>query len=208
MTKKPRDDLTEAEQNHLIAFVKDQLLHNKVDVVIFQDYNKGVLTEKVIQGVLQVCQDKNIPTAVDPKKKNFFAYKGASLFKPNLKEVREALETEIDKGDLTALNITDDVLHEELEHKITLITLSEGGVFVGDGEEGKIYSAMQRNISDVSGAGDTVISVAALALAQGLDKGLLAQLSNIAGGLVCEKVGVVPIDRESFQSESRKILRY
>ena len=206
--KETKDDLTNKEQDQLIAFVKDQLASHKIDVVIFQDYNKGVLTEKVIGGVMKLCTDRKIPTAVDPKKKNFFAYKGASLFKPNLKEVREAMDSDIDKSDLAGLKNTDFALRKDLNHAITLITLSEGGVFVADGEQGVIYSAMQRNISDVSGAGDTVISVAALALAQGLDKGMLAQFANIAGGLVCERVGVVPIDKALFLSECRRILKF
>jgi bifunctional ADP-heptose synthase (sugar kinase/adenylyltransferase) len=142
---------------------------------------------------------------VDPKSRNFFAYKNVSLFKPNLKEVREAFDKEIDKQ-LRPLSIAAIELQQKLQHKYTLITLSEAGVFISDHAEDKVIHAIERNVVDVSGAGDTVISVAALALAQKLEPTLLAQLANIAGGLVCEEVGVVPVGKERFKAEAERLL--
>jgi len=175
----------------------------KPDVVIFEDYNKGLLTPNVIARAIELCSDAGIPTAVDPKKANFFSYKGVTLFKPNLKELREGLKVEFDKKDQKSLRQAVDQLEAEIKNRISLITLSEEGVYVKDGEDENRIPAHIRNISDVSGAGDTVISVAALCLARNTDSAFLAALANLAGGLVCERVGVVPIDRDQLLKEAK-----
>ncbi len=175
----------------------------KPDVVIFEDYNKGLLTPKVIAHAIELSSNAGIPTAVDPKKANFFSYKGVTLFKPNLKELREGLKVEFDKKDQKALRQAVDQLEAEINNRISLITLSEEGVYVKDGDKENRIPAHIRNISDVSGAGDTVISVAALCLARNTDSAFLAALANLAGGLVCERVGVVPIDREQLLKEAK-----
>lgn len=175
----------------------------KPDVVIFEDYNKGLLTPKVIQRSVELCLKAGIPTAVDPKKANFFDYKGVTLYKPNLKELREGLKVEFDKKDQKSLRQAVDQLEGEINNRISLITLSEEGVYVKDGDKENRITAHIRNISDVSGAGDTVISVAALCLAQNTSSAFLAALANLAGGLVCERVGVVPIDRDQLLKEAK-----
>jgi len=179
----------------------------KPDVVIFEDYNKGLLTPNVIARAIELCSDAGIPTAVDPKKANFFSYKGVTLFKPNLKELREGLKVEFDKKDQESLREAVEKLESEIHNRISLITLSEEGVYVKDGENENRITAHIRNISDVSGAGDTVISVAALCLAQNTNSAFLAALANLAGGLVCERVGVVPIDRDQLLKEAKLHLR-
>ncbi|HAA00154.1 MAG TPA: D-glycero-beta-D-manno-heptose-7-phosphate kinase, partial [Flavobacteriales bacterium] len=176
----------------------------KPAVIIFEDYNKGVLTESLIARVIELARQKNIPTCVDPKKKNFFSYSGVTLFKPNLKELREGLKLEIDRNDDSALLNAVQQLEQRLPHSISLITLSERGVFVKNGATAHRYPAHIRNIADVSGAGDTVIAVAALCLALNADVAVIARLSNLAGGLVCERVGVVPIDKEQLLDEARQ----
>jgi D-glycero-beta-D-manno-heptose-7-phosphate kinase len=119
---------TELEDQLLYAF--DQLVAaESPNVVILEDYNKGVLTPRVIQRVIAVCQEQGIITAVDPKRKNFFAYQGVDIFKPNLKEVKEALNI-IVEGSLEAL--LKDIhlqLTDKLRHRISFVTLSEKGVF-------------------------------------------------------------------------------
>lgn len=173
------------------------------DVVIFEDYNKGVLTEKVIKGAISLAAERNIPTCVDPKKKNFFAYEGVALFKPNLKELAEGLKVDLGKKDLKAIEVAIKQLRAQLKADLVLLTLSEEGVMVNDENHHIHLPAHNRKIADVSGAGDTVISVAALALASGLDNRTIAAMSNLAGGLVCESVGVVPIDAERLKTECR-----
>ncbi|MFN5294487.1 MAG: bifunctional heptose 7-phosphate kinase/heptose 1-phosphate adenyltransferase, partial [Flavobacteriales bacterium] len=120
--------LSSTDERHLLDCVKAILERQKVDVIIFEDYNKGVLTERIISTVLAWAAERNIPTTVDPKKDNFFAYKGATLFKPNLKELKEGLKVEFDKNDFNALKQAIDALENELSNKVTMVTLSELGV--------------------------------------------------------------------------------
>jgi bifunctional ADP-heptose synthase (sugar kinase/adenylyltransferase) len=113
------------------------------------------------------------------------------LFKPNLKELKEGLNISINVKDKQSFDSAVSQLRTKLKHKITFITLSEHGVFIKDEHNEHRIAAHLRNIADVSGAGDTVISVATLCLSAGLPIELVASISNLAGGLVCEKIGVV-----------------
>lgn len=177
----------------------------KMDVVIFQDYNKGVLNASNIEQLISLCNEHGIPSAVDPKKLNFLSYKGVTLFKPNLKELKEGLNIDQSLKIEANLKQAEAELRQLINNKYSLITLSEQGVFISDKESSTILPAHVRNISDVSGAGDSVISVAALCLALGLPKEQIANIANLAGGLVCEEVGVVPISKEKLQRETEKI---
>ena len=143
----------------------------------------------------------NIPTLVDPKKRNFMEYKNATLFKPNFKELKEGLNVDLNKYETGCIFKAIEPLHKDSNMKLIMVTLSEGGIFISDGKKHNILPAEVRDISDVSGAGDTVISLASLCIAQKLDPIDIAAISNIAGGLVCEKAGVVPIDKEQFMIE-------
>jgi rfaE bifunctional protein kinase chain/domain len=177
----------------------------KPDVIILQDYNKGVLTPTVIRNVIRHAKEVGCIICVDPKLKNFFAYKGVDIFKPNLKEVKEGLDINELKINKKSLALVHSKLKEKLKHKISFITLSEKGVFVQDEKNGQLFKAHKRNIVDVSGAGDTVISVAALVYASTQDKALMAQIANIAGGLVCEHVGVVRINKAKLKEATQEI---
>lgn len=194
--------LSTTDERHLLDCIKSIMERQKVDVIIFEDYNKGVLTEKVISTVLAWANERNIPSAVDPKKDNFFAYKGATLFKPNLKELKEGLKVDFDKNDFKALRSAIDNLEQQLSNKVTMVTLSELGVVAKHHSDFYHEKAHQREIMDVSGAGDTVVSVASLAMAAGAEPPVYAALANIAGGLVCEKVGVVPIEKDVLLHEA------
>lgn len=168
----------------------------RFDAVIFEDYDKGNITPSVIEHVVSLARKSGIPTLVDPKKRNFDSYKNVTLFKPNFKEICEGLKINIEKGDFVALNNAAQRLRKQLNAEYLMVTLSELGVFITDGDGYSRTPAEIRDIADVSGAGDTVISVAACCLASGLPATLTSQIANIAGGLVCEKVGVVPIDKQ------------
>ena len=195
-------ELSEFEERHLLERY-EKLLQNS-DVVIFEDYDKGVLTEKVISRLIAAAQEKNIPTIVDPKKKNFLSYVGVSLFKPNLKELKEGLKVEFQDANLEAFEHAAATLQQKLQAGNILITLSERGVFCTDGETKTYIDAHKRSISDVSGAGDTVVSIAALCLARQTPLPLLAGLANLGGGLVCEQIGVVPVDKARLYEEARE----
>jgi bifunctional ADP-heptose synthase (sugar kinase/adenylyltransferase) len=145
-------------------------------------------------------------TAVDPKLNHFFDYKGIDLFKPNLKEIKEALKINPSKINLSSLKDMHLKLLKELHHSISMVTLSEFGVFVQKENEATIYPAHIRKIADVSGAGDTVIAVASVVYCITKNIELSAQLANLAGGLVCEQVGVVPINKGKLLTEALESL--
>ncbi|HAD11120.1 MAG TPA: carbohydrate kinase [Saprospirales bacterium] len=193
-------DITPEDESILLQRVTTIMDHDPIRVMILQDYNKGILSESAIHQLIKEANKRDIFIAVDPKKANFFAYKGVHLFKPNLKEVRESIPFHIDTS-LDYLQKASDFLREKLHNKYTMLTLSEKGLFLDAGNGGKQYPTIPRNISDVSGAGDTVISVAAMALAIGMDETTVARLSNLAGGQVCESPGVVPVNRERLEKE-------
>jgi rfaE bifunctional protein kinase chain/domain len=198
-------DLTEAGSSVFSHTLRLFLKNNPIDVIILQDYNKGVLNPITIENILEQARHHKIPTTVDPKHHNFLAYKGATLFKPNLKEVRDAVDFEI-KPELASLNNAATFLNSRLGNRLTMITLSEKGLYLGyDTEGGQIYPTQPRRISDVSGAGDTVISVAALCLAAKTDNQTLAVLSNLAGSQVCEVAGVMPVNKEQLKKEFLQI---
>ncbi len=180
----------------------------RADVVIFEDYDKGVLTALNIPRLIAQARERGVPTAVDPKKKNFLAYVGCTLFKPNLKELKEGIKVEFSGFQPAAFEAAVAELRARLHPENVLITLSERGVFAAGPDGAAHYlAAHPRGIVDVSGAGDTVISIAALALAAGLPLPEVAALANLGGGLVCEQVGVVPIDKAMLLSEAREKLR-
>lgn len=197
--------LDEKETDLLLKKIQDILTKKNIHVILFQDYNKGVLTKKIIQELIQKATHHNIISVVDPKKANFLHYKNTTLFKPNLKEVQEGLNIPI-SGDAASLEKAALYLHQQLEHQYTMITLSERGIFIADGKESNIISTYARKIADVCGAGDTVISVAALGLATGMPILQIAQLANLAGGQVCEKVGVVPVNKVQLQAEYEQVI--
>lgn len=199
-------DLQTAAEDALIERISDYMIAEKPAIIIFEDYNKGVLTERVITAVIALSQQHNIITAVDPKRKNFFAYKGVTIFKPNLKEVKDGLNLLVDEIDISSLQNIHRLLKDQLDHAISFITLSEKGVFFqGDRGAGVIPSHLRR-IADVSGAGDTVIAVAALLYASTADVKLMAEVANIAGGLVCEEVGTAAINKDKLLHECRLLL--
>ena len=201
------NDLNEEESATLTARFEELLA--RADVVIFEDYDKGVLTETNIRRFIALARERNVPTVVDPKKKNFLAYQHCTLFKPNLKELREGLKLEF--GDPTTdrpgFEAAVARLRELLRPEIVLVTLSEHGVFAQHDGHKTYLPAHLRTISDVSGAGDTVISIAALCVALGLSAPVTAALANLGGGLVCEQVGVVPIEKHKLLAEAQAVLK-
>jgi rfaE bifunctional protein kinase chain/domain len=174
-------------------------------VVIFEDYDKGVLNPRIIETVVQLARRNNIPTVVDPKKRNFLAYKNVTLFKPNLKELREGMKLDVDGGNQKQVAHAVELLKEKLSARGVMVTLSEHGIYIDQQDQKIKLPAHVREISDVSGAGDTVVSVASLCMALNLPAKLMASLSNLGGGLVCQHTGVVPIDKDELFAEARKL---
>ncbi|CAN5285970.1 D-glycero-beta-D-manno-heptose-7-phosphate kinase [soil metagenome] len=203
------DDESDApanQQEEIELLDKIEMLLSDCQVVIFEDYDKGVITPGIIEKVVAMSKQRGIPTVVDPKKRNFLHYQNVTLFKPNLKELREGLKIEIDAKDQSSVNHAVEQVKKRLGVEGVMLTLSEHGVFI-DYKNSKLrIPAHIRAIADVSGAGDTVISIAALCVALNLDSEKVGALSNLGGGLVCQHVGVVPIDREELLQEARLTL--
>ncbi len=178
-------------QKQFIKKVCDYMEQQKPDAIIFEDYDKGLLNETIITAIVQKALSLNIITTVDPKKNNFAYYRNVTLFKPNARELNEALHIQL-QPELNSLETASLKLRSLLNCKNILITLSEYGVYYSGASKG-IINAHKRNIADVSGAGDTVIAVATCAIALKYSIADAASVANLAGGLVCEHAGVVPI---------------
>lgn len=204
----PLNDHDISTFRHIIeAMINEQ----HIDAIIFQDYDKGVISPEIIRHVTDLASKKNIKITVDPKKKNFSAYQNITMFKPNLKELQEGLAMDFDKTNQDKLREAVRRIHREHNVVLVLVTLSEQGVLISrrldDGQfTDRIIPAHLRSIADVSGAGDTVISVATLCLAAGLPDHEIAALSNLAGGQVCEYVGVIPVDRDKLLAETSNLV--
>lgn len=199
------NDLSAADEKAQLERIEQLIAAEKPAVVVLEDYDKGVLTASGIAAIIAAAHRAGAKVAVDPKKRNFLAYHGVDLFKPNLKELREGLKVDTDPADDASLHQAATALRSALGNTLSLITLSERGTYMHEARAAHRVPAHRRKIADVSGAGDTVIAVAALALAQGLPPLHIAQLANLAGGLVCEEVGVVPIDPERLRNECQRL---
>ena len=185
--------------------IKQIIADHRIDAIIFEDYDKGLITEELIDKTVKLSKEMGIITVVDPKKRNFHAYKGVQLFKPNLKELKEGLKIDVDPLNIEQVEQAVNRLKKQLGAKTVMLTLSEHGVYVSSENGNKHILAHKRTIADVSGAGDTVIATAALCLAAGLNEFKTAEIANLAGGLVCEHVGVVPIDKARLLREVKDL---
>ena len=203
-------DISAQDFAALSQIIEHKIKTDKIDCIIFQDYNKGVITPELISNVVSLARSKNIPVTVDPKKKNFSAFEGITLFKPNLKELKEGIKTDFDPENRELLMRASQELRSKLNCDYVLATLSEHGVMISlkdhSGEKNIFIPAHKRSVSDVSGAGDTVISVASLCLAMKRSPYEIAYISNLAGGLVCEETGVVPVNKDKLIKEVLALL--
>lgn len=200
-------DIDDADEEKLQNQIEKFITTEQPKVVIFEDYNKGILTKNIISNTISFCNKNEILTAVDPKRKNFFCYQNATLFKPNLNEAITGLNLlpeEISRELLSEIHLQ---LKEKLDQKISLITLSEKGVFYQENNNQNIIPSHRRKIADVSGAGDTVIAVASLVYAATKDIQLASEIANIAGGIVCEEVGTVAINKEKLLEECKRLIK-
>lgn len=200
--KEDRYSLSAKEKKELISRIEGVL--PQVDAIIFEDYDKGVIDPEIIGLVTEKANSLEIPVVVDPKKNNFHHYKNVTLFKPNLKEMREGLGGAISTDDLDNLSKDLSKFLRKMTIEGVLLTLSEKGVYIHYKNEQHYVPAHVRDIADVSGAGDTVVSVAAICLALGLPPKVIAEMANLAGGIVCEYAGVVPVRKEQLMEEVKK----
>jgi len=196
--------ISEVSENKILSFFSQKI--EEFDGVILQDYNKGVLTPNLIKNLIAISQEYGKIVTVDPKYNNFFEYKNTTVFKPNRKEAIDATGLSISNKE--ELHKVGEFLLEKLNAKFILITLGEGGsVLFEKGKEPKQTPTKARKVRDVSGAGDTVISTLTVALVSGAEIYEAAYLANFAGGLVCEEVGIIPIEADNlFETVKADIL--
>ncbi len=195
--------LTKRIQDQFLELISNLLETGGIDAIIFQDYDKGVLSPRVISEVTQAADTVSVPVLADPKFRSFDLYRKVKLFKPNYKELARGLNLDIQKHEIEKLSGA--VLKYQKKQKIDilLVTLSEQGILTSKDGTYVHIPAVVRDIADVSGAGDTVISVAALCMIADLEAPAIAAISNLAGGQVCEKAGVVPVDAEKLLTECK-----
>lgn len=191
-----KHDIDEKAINSVTGSLENLIKVKKIDGVILQDYNKGLLTQNLIQSIISICNENMIPTFVDPKEKNFFAFKGCTVFKPNKKEAQQATANYGRDFHQIAMDI-----QKQLSNEITMITLGSEGVFIFESGEGLKYPTSPRVIADVCGAGDSVISVVSVCYLKGMTLPQIARVANIAGGQVCEIPGVALVSKNNIQRE-------
>lgn len=189
--KETKADISEENVRKILSVLEE---HKKtIDAIILQDYNKGVMTAPLIEAVIDFARKNDILITVDPKFNNFFRYRGVTVFKPNRKEAEDVLGIKIKSDD--DIKFAGEKLLHELKADYVLLTLGEGGIAVFEkGKEHKRMPTKARKVADVSGAGDTVISTLTIALAAGANIYEACYLANYAAGIVCEEVGIIPIE--------------
>jgi D-glycero-beta-D-manno-heptose-7-phosphate kinase len=198
--------LNEKEATQFLTTLNQIIDNQKIDAIILVDYDKGLLSANVIRQIVDLSKKLNIITTVDPKRRNFWNYEGVTLFKPNLQELCDGLRIENSNFSQEEIHqlLKDFAIKQNIDYVMT--TLSEKGIAIYDKKEDTFYSqsAFLRNISDVSGAGDTVMSISSLCLIAKLSAKQTARLANLGGGIVCEYAGVVPITHEMLKAEMMK----
>ncbi len=184
-------DLSGEESTRLIDSLRTAI--DSADALVLEDYNKGVLVPAVISHSIERARDRGIPIVVDPKYKNFFAFRGATIFKPNRRELESALGAAVDLDHPEALPST----FERLGVDHLLLTLGEQGMALlsSDGEIGRIPTTA-REVYDVVGAGDTVTAYLATILAAGGSPAEAAVIANFAAGAEVGKLGAATVRAE------------
>lgn len=194
--REDRKSLDKKEEKELLNKIVELL--PEADAIILEDYNKGVLTKKVIRETIHYANQNKMLISVDPKFLNFLEYKNVTVFKPNIKETEEALAINIQN--LSDLENAGKILLDKLHAENVLITRGSEGVslFSNDGTITHAPTAA-REVADVSGAGDTVISTLTAAMVGKASCKEAITLANYAAGVVCEEVGIVPIEIDQLR---------
>ena len=196
------------ETNYLKSNIRNKFINNTEkliannEIIIFQDYDKGVINKKMIEEINKI---DHLFIAVDPKKRNFFKYKNVDLFKPNLSEILNAFDSKDDS--INNLNSISDELKSKNNIKNIMVTLSNKGLVINN-DSGFIYNKIQKKkIIDVSGAGDTVIALATILFYLKLPEKFIAEMCNLAGGITCMSSGVSAINlKELLENAERNNL--
>ncbi|MCX7930198.1 MAG: D-glycero-beta-D-manno-heptose-7-phosphate kinase [Chlorobi bacterium] len=190
----------------IVEHIMSALDHTQgIAAVILEDYNKGVLTPAIIEQVIEWARQRALPVLVDPKIDNFFAYRGATVFKPNQKEAQQALGTRLD-ADESIVRAAVELL-QRLEAETVLITLGARGMMLVERNSfHRHIPSVARHVADVSGAGDTVVATLAAMMVAGARVWEAATVASIAAGVVCGEPGVVPITASALTSAIERFI--
>ena len=202
--KESKEYISSETSQKLFAFLNRSI--DDLDALILQDYNKGVLSYDLIKESIETANNKGKIITVDPKFNNFFSYKNVTVFKPNKKESEDALGVKF-KTEEDIIKAGEKLI-SKINSQYLLLTLGEKGIALFDKENNYWrIPTKARKVADVSGAGDTVISTLTVALSAGADIKTASYLANYAGGLVCEEVGILPIEIDYlFNTVKKEIL--
>lgn len=189
------ENIDEYDEERIYRQLKKHL--PQCSAVIFQDYNKGVLTPQLIERSINLARKHHLLITVDPKFHNFLHYKNVTVFKPNIKEAEEALAVKIRSAH--DLRNACQQLMQKLTPDCLLLTRGASGMSLMEGNGEMIHIPTRvRKVADVSGAGDTVISTLTAALNGNASYAEAATIANYAAGIVCEEVGIVPIEKQKL----------
>jgi rfaE bifunctional protein kinase chain/domain len=193
--KESKHNISERSEEKIFEYLAAGI--TRVNGIILQDYNKGVLTPKLIEKIIRLANEKNVLITVDPKFNNFFEFKNVTVFKPNRKEAEDVLGIRI--RNFNDVTLAGEKILEKLNAKNVLLTLGAEGIAVFEkNKPEKRMPTKARRAADVSGAGDTVISTLTMALAAKANIIEASYLANYAAGIVCEEVGIVPIELDKL----------
>lgn len=174
-------------------------LLGEADAVAVSDYAKGLLTDRVLSELIAEARRMDKPVLVDPKGKNYFKYRGATLLTPNRREAAEACN--LDDNGCFAIETAGQRLLQEIGVGAVLITQGEEGMTLFRvGSEPVHMTALARDVYDVTGAGDTVIATVSTSVGAGADLEEAARLANVAAGLVVEQVGTTAVRAEELRA--------
>ena len=193
--KESKQNLSSDIEEKIITYIDNNILN--LDGIILQDYNKGVLTPTLIEKVISLANKNNKLITVDPKFNNFFLFNNVTVIKQNRKEAEDVLGMKL--KNLNDITIAGNRIQEKTNAKYVVLTLSEEGIAVFEKNKSvKRMPTKAQIVADVSGAGDTVISTLTMALAAKADIEEATYLANYAGGIVCEEVGIIPIQQDTL----------
>ncbi|MCX8163740.1 MAG: D-glycero-beta-D-manno-heptose-7-phosphate kinase [Candidatus Micrarchaeota archaeon] len=195
--RETKEEINQNSEAKIIEFLNQKI--KEFDAIIISDYLKGLLTERLLENIIKICDNNNLPLIIDPKGKDYKKYKNATIITPNKKEAEIASGISI--TDSETLKKAGIKLLNELNLKAILITLGKDGMAFFTKNEIFSIPAKAKEVYDVSGAGDTVIATLAAAIVAGLSWKDAVELSNIAAGIVVAKLGTQPITKEELLSE-------
>ncbi len=193
--REKREDIPKAIRNSILSKIKDQI--HETDCIVVSDYAKGMITPSIMREVMAIAKPAGVPVVIDPKVGHFSYYRGATIITPNHLEAARAAKIEIENDE--TLRQAGFTLLDQIQGEAVLITRGEQGMnlFQKDGRITHIPT-VAKEVYDVTGAGDTVVSVLALAIAAGANYVQAAMIANYAAGIVVGMVGTSTVKRDEL----------